>query len=102
MTHDGSTHSIPLVASQTFLSLLHADSSILMPWTRNAEKWLPFADPRPWRCSVWAGLFALGAYLEPSADKPQHDFRKPLIVLGTMAAFLAFWGVALWRRSRRK
>ena len=46
-------------------------------------------------------LLALGAYLEWGADRPRHDLRKPLIILGCMAAFLAFWGVALWRRSRR-
>ena len=65
------------------------------------KKWLPFAILAA-ALVVWAGLFALGAYLEPSADKPHHDIRKPLIILGTMAAFLAFWGVALWLRSRRK
>ncbi|MEX2091741.1 MAG: hypothetical protein WD971_03640 [Pirellulales bacterium] len=64
------------------------------------KKWLPFAILAA-ALVVWAGVFALGAYLEPSADKPVHDFRKPLIVMGTMAAFLAFWGAALWRRSRR-
>jgi membrane protein DedA with SNARE-associated domain len=51
---------------------------------------------------VWAGLFAAGAYLEPSADLPHHDARKPLIILATMATFLALWGVALWLRNRRK
>jgi hypothetical protein len=50
---------------------------------------------------VWAGIFALGAYLEWGADQPRHDLRKPLIIVGTMAAFLAFWGLALWVRSRR-
>jgi hypothetical protein len=51
---------------------------------------------------LWAGMFALGAYLEPGADRPTHDIRKPLIVMGFMGAFLAFWGTALWLRSRRK
>jgi membrane protein DedA with SNARE-associated domain len=51
---------------------------------------------------IWASLFALGAYLESGADRPRHDYRKPLIILATMAAFLAFWGIALWRRSRRR
>jgi membrane protein DedA with SNARE-associated domain len=64
------------------------------------KKWLPFAILAVALC-VWAALFALGAYLEPSADEPRHDWRKPLIVLGCMAGFLAFWGIALWRRSRR-
>jgi membrane protein DedA with SNARE-associated domain len=65
------------------------------------KRWLPFAILAA-ALIVWAGMFALGAYLEPSADKPVHDVRKPLIVMGTMAAFLAFWGVALWWRNRRK
>jgi hypothetical protein len=65
------------------------------------KKWLPFAILAA-ALTVWAGLFALGAYLEPGADQPRHDPRKPLIILGCMAAFLAFWGIALWRRSRRK
>jgi hypothetical protein len=49
---------------------------------------------------AWGVLFAAGAYLELGADRPQHDYRKPLIVLATMGAFLAFWAVALWRRER--
>ena len=65
------------------------------------KKWLPFAILAA-ALIVWAGMFALGAYLEPSADHPVHDLRKPLIILGTMAAFLAFWGVLLWRLSKRK
>lgn len=51
---------------------------------------------------AWATLLGLGAYLEPSADRPQHDPRKMLIVVAAMAGFLAFWGVALWLRSWRK
>jgi hypothetical protein len=50
---------------------------------------------------IWAGLFALGAYLELGADQPRHDLRKPLIILGAMTAFLAVWGLALWCRHRR-
>jgi membrane protein DedA with SNARE-associated domain len=65
------------------------------------KKWLPFAILAA-ALAAWAGMFALGAYLQPGADQPVHDLRKPLIILGTMAAFLAFWGVALWRRNRRK
>jgi len=65
------------------------------------RNWLPFALLAA-ALVVWAGLFALGAYLEPGADQPRHDLRKALIVLGSMAAFLALWGVALWRRSRRQ
>jgi len=51
---------------------------------------------------AWAGLFAVGAYLEWGADRPRHDLRKPLIIMATMTAFLAFWGVALWLRDRRE
>jgi hypothetical protein len=54
---------------------------------------------------VWASLFALGAYLEWGADQPRHDLRKPLIILATMASFLAIWGLALairtWRMRRK-
>jgi type VI protein secretion system component VasK len=64
------------------------------------KKWLPLAVLAV-ALVVWAGLFALGAYLELGSDHPRHDLRKPLIILGSMAAFLILWGVALWRRSRR-
>lgn len=64
------------------------------------KMWLPFAVLAA-ALVVWAGLFALGAYLEWGADQPRQDLRKPLIVMGTMAAFLAIWGAALWGRSHR-
>jgi membrane protein DedA with SNARE-associated domain len=64
------------------------------------NQWLPFAVLAT-ALLLWAGLFAGGAYLEWGADRPRHDLRKPLIILGCMAAFLAFWGIALWRRARR-
>ena len=54
---------------------------------------------------IWAGLFALGAYLELGADRPRRDFRKPLVVLATMSAFVGAWWLLLWKRagrSRRK
>lgn len=51
---------------------------------------------------LWAGLFAAGAYINLGADRPAHDLRKPLIILGCMAAFLTLWGVALWLRARRQ
>jgi hypothetical protein len=66
-----------------------------------SKKWLPLALLAV-ALVVWAGVFAAGAYLEPSADLPRHDARKPLIILATMATFLGFWGLALWLRNRRK
>jgi hypothetical protein len=65
------------------------------------KKWLPLAILAA-ALVVWAGLFAAGAYLQPGADNPRHDLRKPLIILGTMAAFLALWGLALLIRSRHR
>jgi membrane protein DedA with SNARE-associated domain len=65
------------------------------------KKWLPLVLLAV-ALLVWAGLFAAGAYFEPSADKPHHDLRKPLIILAAMALFLVFWGLALWLRARRK
>ena len=64
------------------------------------RKWLPLAILAA-ALVVWAGVFALGAYLEPGADQPRHDVRKAIIILGSMGVFLAFWGAALWLRSRR-
>jgi hypothetical protein len=51
---------------------------------------------------VWSGWLALGSYLQLGADQPQHDIRRPLIVMGSMAVFLGVWGLALWLRSRRQ
>ena len=65
------------------------------------KKWLPIGILAV-ALLLWAGMFALGAYLEVGADRPRHDIRKPLIVMGSMGTFLAFWGMALWLRSRRK
>jgi membrane protein DedA with SNARE-associated domain len=50
---------------------------------------------------IWAGFFALGAYLQIGTDQPHHDLRKPLIIMGAMAIFLSLWGFALWLRTRR-
>lgn len=44
---------------------------------------------------VWGALHALGTYLF------NLDYRKPLIVYGFVAAFLAFWTLLLALRSRR-
>jgi hypothetical protein len=49
---------------------------------------------------IWAGLFALGAYLQIGTDQPRHDLRKPLIIIGAMVTFLSLWGLALWLRAR--
>jgi hypothetical protein len=68
--------------------------------TDKRKQWLPFAILAA-ALVVWAALLALGSYLEWGADKPRHDLRKPLIILGCMAAFLAFWGLALGQRARR-
>jgi hypothetical protein len=66
----------------------------------SSRKWLPLVLLAI-ALVVWAGLFAAGAYLEPSADLPQRDIRKPLIILATMGTFLGLWGLALWLRNRR-
>jgi hypothetical protein len=50
---------------------------------------------------IWAGLFAVGAYLELGADSPRRDFRKPLVVLATMSVFLGVWWLLLWKRAGR-
>jgi hypothetical protein len=64
------------------------------------KSWLPFTV-LALALVLWAALFAAGSYLEPSADSPKHDIRKPLIILASMATFLALWAMAMWLRSRR-
>jgi len=88
----------------------HRQNLVLGPWSfRTSESPLNTSAPKPWlgiallaaALLLWAGLFAAGAYINLGADRPTHDIRKPLIILGCMAAFLTFWGVALWLRARR-
>ncbi len=62
------------------------------------KKWLPLGVLAV-VLLAWAGLFALGAYLQIGADEPKHDLRKPLIIMGSMATFLLLWGLALWARA---
>ena len=64
------------------------------------KKWLPLAILAA-ALVIWTGLLALGAYLEWGADQPRRDIRKPLVMLASLTAFLAVWGIALWLRSRR-
>ncbi|HVT30199.1 MAG TPA: hypothetical protein VHE81_19460 [Lacipirellulaceae bacterium] len=65
------------------------------------RSWLPLAV-LALALVIWAIFFALGAYLQIGVDQPHHDLRKPIIILACMAGFLAFWGLALWLRTRRK
>ncbi|MEX2316922.1 MAG: hypothetical protein WD669_07210, partial [Pirellulales bacterium] len=65
------------------------------------KKWLPLAVLIG-ALVVWTSLLALGAFLQLGAAQPRHDIRKPLIILGALGLFLAVWGIALWRRARRK
>jgi membrane protein DedA with SNARE-associated domain len=65
------------------------------------KKWLPLGILAV-ALVLWAGMFAVGAYLQLGADEPKHDLRKPLIIMGGMAAFLAVWGIALWNRARKR
>ena len=51
---------------------------------------------------AWTGTLAWGAYLQLGDGDRERDFRKPLVFLASMGAFLAMWGFALWLRSRRK
>jgi hypothetical protein len=40
---------------------------------------------------VWGSLLALGTFIYGG-----YDYRKPLIVLGCVALFIALWGVMIW------
>ncbi|HEY4233309.1 MAG TPA: hypothetical protein VGM76_07770 [Lacipirellulaceae bacterium] len=50
---------------------------------------------------LWAGMLAIGAFLQMGADQPHHDWRRAAIVGGCMLGFLCIWSLALWGRSRR-
>ena len=45
---------------------------------------------------IWGTLHTIGVYLFGRVP----DIRKPIIVYGCVFAFLAFWNVLLWMRSR--
>jgi hypothetical protein len=68
--------------------------------TKRPKTWLPLIFLGV-SLLIWAAFFALGAYLQVSTDLPRHDLRKPLIIMGSMAIFLSFWGLALWLRARK-
>jgi uncharacterized membrane protein YhaH (DUF805 family) len=55
--------------------------------------------------AAWGVLLAVGAYLgmwhQGGGREGLRDPRRFWIVLGIVAAFLAFWGVALAVRARR-
>jgi hypothetical protein len=71
---------------------------------RKLYRWLPLAIIAG-GLLLWGGMFALGAYLELGSERPAEDssraLLKGLITIGCTLAFLAFWGIALWNRSRR-
>lgn len=51
---------------------------------------------------AWGIFLAVGVYLNFSGEAADRfDFRRPLLVLGCTLAFLTFWLVLLWSKSRR-
>lgn len=46
---------------------------------------------------IWTTVLAAGSFLYGYRE----DFRKPLIVIGTMSLFLFVWLALLWFKSRR-
>lgn len=46
---------------------------------------------------AWGVVLGLGAYL----FRGQHDYRKPLIIIGCVVLFIGFWGLMLWQRQRK-
>ena len=51
---------------------------------------------------VIVGVLAWGLFHAYGAYSFNHDLRRGLIVFGSVLAFLAFWGLLLWNRGRRK
>lgn len=46
---------------------------------------------------IWGALLSIGAYV----FRNQLDYRKPLIILACMGAFVGFWGILLWYNRGR-
>jgi hypothetical protein len=51
---------------------------------------------------LFVALAAWGVYLGVGAYLYKHDVRRPLIVIGCVAAFLGVWLLLLIGRNRRK
>ena len=47
---------------------------------------------------VWGVVLAIGAF----CFKRQYDYRKPLLILACMGAFLGFWLILLRQFHRRR
>ena len=45
---------------------------------------------------IWGTIHTVGVYFWGR----ELDIRKPIIVYGCVFAFLAFWNILLWMRSR--
>ena len=53
--------------------------------------------------AVWGVYHALGSYFGGMGNENlQRDFRRSLVVLGCMAAFLGFWWWLMLTRKPRK
>ncbi|PQO43044.1 hypothetical protein [Blastopirellula marina] len=90
----------------------------MVPPTTNPET-PPAADEQPSRPSpapgsrkllaiiiaaffAWGIFLAVGVYLNVSGEADERfDFRRPLLVLGCTMAFLSFWLLLLWSKSRK-
>jgi hypothetical protein len=48
---------------------------------------------------LWGAFIAVGAYL--GGERFGYDPKRGLVVAVSVLAFLAFWGVLLYARSRR-
>lgn len=47
---------------------------------------------------VWTAVIAVGTFWTDTST----DFRRSLIVVGTMGTFLGVWAIALWQRKNRR
>ena len=73
----------------SLLELLRMSEPPVPPGAERLIRWIMAA------IVVWGAFHAFGAW------QLNHDVRRPLIVLGCVAAFLGFWLVMLSIRSRR-
>lgn len=66
------------------------------PTNRRLLMWLVFGG-----LVAWGALLGLGAYLGLDPETPDLDYRRALVVAGTIGGFILFWLAALLWRGKK-
>ena len=66
------------------------------PTNRRLLMWLVFGG-----LVAWGALLGLGAYLGLDPETPDLDYRRALVVAGTIGGVILFWLAALLWRGKK-